>query len=286
MFLLTLEHLKKTMNDSSCNLLLFAAGLGTRLKPFTLSNPKPVLPLFGKAMGLYIFPYLEHLKLKNKVANTFHLPEQIHELYQKFGFSFSNEIDFIKGSGGGLLQAKKQLSQNVAEPYSVLACNADEIFFTQNSHFLSEAFKHHNQNNNFATLIVMKHPEAGHKFGAIWTEKNKVISIGKEKPTNNSEPWHFIGLQFLSHQIFTYLQPDQEQNIFYDVLIKHLNDKKVEIFPIDCNWYETGNLEDYKIAKAEINKILLDQKHPQHKIYQDHFKALQRYPTSQLGDLA
>ena len=274
------------MSDSSCNLLLFAAGLGTRLKPYTLSNPKPVLPLFGKAMGLYIFPYLESLNIKNKVANTFHLPEQIHHLYQNFGFTFSNETDFIKGSGGGLLQAQNHLSLNVTEPYSVLTCNADEIFFTPDRHFLSKAFSYHNQNSNFATLIVMKHPEAGHKFGAIWTEKNRVISIGKEKPTAQSEPWHFIGLQFLNHSIFSHLEPAKEQNIFYDVLVKHLDDKKIEIFPIECDWYETGNLEDYKIAKTEISKILSDKKHLKHKIYEDHFNALQKYPHSQLSDLA
>jgi len=274
------------MKDSSCSLLLFAAGLGTRLKPYTLSNPKPVLPLLGKAMGLYIFPYLECIQLKNQVANTFHLAEQIHHLYQNLGFTFSNETEFIKGSGGGLLQAQKQLSHNISEPYSVLTCNADEIFFAQDRYFLSKAFNHHNQNDNFATLIVMKHPEAGHKFGAIWTENNRVISIGKDKPTAKSEPWHFIGLQFLNHRIFSYLEPAKEQNIFYDVLIKHLNDKKIEIFPIECNWYETGNLEDYKLAKAEINQILLDKNHSLHKIYQEHFAALEKYPSSQLSDLS
>ena len=59
--------------------LIFAAGLGTRLKPLTDSVPKALIPIAGK-------PLLEHVIKKRKtsgfdeiIANIHHFPDQIIE---------------------------------------------------------------------------------------------------------------------------------------------------------------------------------------------------------------
>ena len=75
------ELLKKIMNN--CDVMMFAAGLGTRLRPATNRHAKPVLPLNQIALGYYALPYLDCLEIKNFVVNTFHLPE--------FSFSFVYE---------------------------------------------------------------------------------------------------------------------------------------------------------------------------------------------------
>lgn len=270
-------HLKRTMNK--CNVMIFAAGLGTRLKPFTNITPKPALPLNQIPLGFYSLPYLEKIDARSFVVNTFHLSEKIHELYHQLSFpiQFSDENNFIKGSGGGLKFAESKFDKS----YPILAMNADEIFFTAETDFLNKTLNHHLTNNNFSTLIVTKHPEAGHKFGAIWCDGNKVIHIGKDKPNETAEPWHFIGHQLLSIELLNQIPADRETNIFYDVLIHQLNSKKVEIYPIECDWYEVGNLTDYQIAKSEINKKIKS-----NPIYQNHFHKLNLLPKSQLSDLA
>lgn len=271
------------MNTSnSVNALLFAAGLGARLRPATLENPKPVIPLFGIPMGYYLLPYIFELSVQNFVVNTFHLPEKIHECYGKLRHSilFSDEKDFIKGSGGGLKQAEKILANN----NPILAGNADEVFFAKDSKFLQRALEKHNREKALATLIVMPHPEAGKKFGGIWTESEsseKVTAIGKEAPASQAKAWHFIGLQILSPEIFSMIDTGKEQNIFYDVLIHRLATHKVQIFSVDMDWYELGNLQDYQAAKKVIaEKKLTDP------VYQKHFTKLNALPQSKLGDLA
>ena len=276
------ERLIKTMNDSKVNVLLFAAGLGTRLRPATLENPKPVIPLFGIPMGYYLLPYIIEMPVDKFVVNTFHLPEKIHECYDRLRHSikFSDETGFIKGSGGGLKQAESILgNQN-----PVLAGNADEVFFTPDSQFLKKALEKHQAEKALATLIVMNHPEAGKKFGGIWTESHgseKVVSIGKEAPTANARPWHFIGLQILSPEVFSMIESDKELNIFYDVLIHKLPTHKVQIFPVEMDWYELGNLTDYQHAKSEI--AVQKDSNP---VYKKHFTKLNALPQSKLGDLA
>ena len=53
--------------------MIFAAGLGTRLKPLTDSTPKALLPINGK-------PMLEHVILKLKDAGFHQITINIHHL--------------------------------------------------------------------------------------------------------------------------------------------------------------------------------------------------------------
>lgn len=264
---------------SACDVFLFAAGLGTRLRPFTEKNPKPVLPLLSYPLGLYTLPYIEHAPVKNFIVNTFHLPDQVHQLYKKTQFNpqFSDETGFIKGSAGGLKQAEHLFTAGAP----ILAINADEVMFTKDSDFLKKAYDYHLKNNNLATLIVKEHPGVGHEFGGIWCEDQTVHNISKTAPAGTKlKGWHFIGYQFLSPEVIKLVEKNKETNIFYDILIKQINTNRVKIYPVHADWYETGNLNDYKKAKFAIAEKLLTQKE-----YKDFYSEMKKYPMSDLPDL-
>ena len=271
-------RLKKIM--SKCNVMMFAAGLGMRLRPATELNPKPALPLNQIPLGYYALPYLQNLQIEKFVVNTFHLPKKIHDLYNPIhkNILFSDESGFIKGSGGGLKQAEKYLNSNLP----ILTMNADEIFFTEENNFIQNAIAEHHTTNALATLIVTEHPEAGSKFGGIWCEpnSNKVIHIGKDRPNETAKAWHFIGLQILSPTVLKLIPENTETNIFYDVLIQYLKTETIQIYDIKCDWYEVGNIQDYKTAKSEINLKL-----SANAFYKNHFEKLNQFPQSKLGDL-
>ncbi len=265
-------------SSNQAQAFIFAAGLGTRLRPMTEKHPKPTIPLFSVPMGYYILPYFDQVQITKYIANTFHLPDQIHQLYINTNkeFLFSDEKDFIKGSAGGLKQAEKMILQNIP----IIVANSDEIFFTEEFNFLDKALKQHIEKKSLATLIVIEHPEAGRKFGGIWCKEKKVSHIGKDPAQKDLKPWHYIGLQILSSEVLKLIEPHKELNIFYDVLIHHLDQKDISIYPITADWYETGNYTDYQLAKTEISKKS-DQV-----IYKNHFDLLKKYPKSDLSDLA
>lgn len=264
-------------NFNQAQAFIFAAGLGTRLKPITEKHPKPTIPLFGIPMGYYILPYLDQVEIIQYIANTFHLPDQIHKLYKNTNknFKFSDEVEFIKGSAGGLKQAETMISSRTP----IIVANADEIFFTKENDFLAKALKQHIEKKSLATLIVTEHPEAGQKFGGIWCDGKKVKHIGKNPTQKNLIPWHFIGLQILSPDVLKLIEPNKELNIFYDVLIHQLDKNDVSIYPIAADWYETGNYADYLLAKSEISKKINQIE------YRNRFELLQKYPKSDLSDL-
>ncbi len=228
---------------------MLAAGLGTRLRPVTNLHPKPCVPFLNVPMGLYAFRYLKSLSVEQLVINTFHLPEKITELYEtqpyfKGQIDFSHEQGAILGSSGGLKKASRLFKNQTDQ--TVLMMNADEILFDYDAEFLKKAHQKHISENNWATLVVMKHPDAGGKFGAVWCEHDgQVKVIGKVRPSETATPYHYIGFIFLNREILTTIPDGIETNIFYDILKHQLNVKKVGIHEISCTWFETGNYADY-----------------------------------------
>lgn len=239
------------------NLFFLAAGLGARLRPLTHKYPKPCVPFLNVPMAYYQFRFLEQLKISSCVANSFHLPEKIKELYTtqtyfKNKIIISEENDVLLGSAGGLKKAAKHFSADE----TILMINADEIFFTDDNLFLQKAYQQHTANNNLATLIVMEHPEAGNKFGAIWCDGKKVKNIGKTSAEQTLKPLHYIGMIFINKKVLDLIPENAETNIFYDILIKELSGNSVEVYKLNCSWYETGNPADYLLATKSVLNTL------------------------------
>lgn len=241
------------------NVFFLAAGLGTRLRPLTDKFPKPCVPFLNVPLGYYQFRFLQNLKITGCVANSHHLAGQIERLYKNQGYLnhrilISNEAGSdLLGSAGGL----KKASQLFGTDKTILMMNADEVFFTPDQNFLQSALQQHISRNNLATLIVMKHPEAGNKFGAIWCDENntvKNIMVAKTKPDQKERltPWHYIGVILLNKRVLPLIPENVETNIFYDILIKELGRDSVEVFKLDCTWFETGNPNDYLSATRTL----------------------------------
>lgn len=239
------------------NLMLLAAGEGTRLRPYTQTCPKPAMPFLNIPLAAHALGFVSPLQVTRFVVNTFYLPHKIHELFESLPTpappKFSDERVLL-GSGGGLKAAQNHF--DLSEP--IVLMNADEVILPRDLGIISKALKHHRQSNALSTLLVMRHPEAGKKFGGVWTTGERVRGFGKEKISGANSVWHFIGVQILSPRIFDYL-PEGESNILYDAVAAGLQQNEIaEIYPIECDWFETGNPQDYMEAQAECLKFLAD----------------------------
>ena len=240
------------------NLFLLAAGIGTRLLPYTEKTPKPAIPFLNVPMGLYQFQYLSEIQnqFSSFTVNTHHLPKQIENLFNSQPYlqmkpNFSFEAGKILGNGGALKKAQSLMTPD--QP--ILLLNADEVYFAENKDFVLELFEQHSRTKALATLAVMKHPEAGKKFGAVWCDENKSVKhIGKTSTNEKLIPWHYLGGCILSWEVLSHIKEDTEQNILYDVLLPFLN--RLSIFELKCEWFETGNRNDLLLATQEMLKKL------------------------------
>lgn len=94
--------------------MLFAAGLGTRLKSFTENAPKALLPINGKPLLQRNIEYLKFYGVQEIIVNVHHFADQIESfLSQNNHFDIkihiSDERNQLLETGGGLLKAKDLL---------------------------------------------------------------------------------------------------------------------------------------------------------------------------------
>lgn len=237
------------------NMMILAAGEGTRLSPYTLQTPKPAIPFLTVPLASYSLALLENIKIDTLVANTFHLPDQIEKLFKELNYPyrqliFSSEKEQILGSGGGIHNAEASLIHG--DHFIVM--NGDEVILPSAPGLIQEMQEYHRWHKGIATLLVMDHPEVGKKFGGAWTEKagnsSKVVCFSKTAPTATMKGHHFLGVMILSKRIFSYFK-DQivEENILYETLAKAMSlGEEVYVHHTNPVWFETGNPADFLTA--------------------------------------
>jgi NDP-sugar pyrophosphorylase family protein len=106
--------------------MIFAAGLGTRFKPWTDTHPKALALVNGKSLLQRNIEYLQRYGIKDVVVNVHHFGDQVmHAIEENNGWGskiiISDETAEVLETGGGLLKAKDLLEEN--EPFITL--NAD-----------------------------------------------------------------------------------------------------------------------------------------------------------------
>jgi N-acetyl-alpha-D-muramate 1-phosphate uridylyltransferase len=106
--------------------MIFAAGLGTRFKPFTDKHPKALAPVNKKSLLQRNIEYLQQYGIKNVVVNVHHFADQVIDAVEKnkgWGSSIiiSDETNEVLETGGGLLKAKTLLESEK----SFITLNAD-----------------------------------------------------------------------------------------------------------------------------------------------------------------
>lgn len=115
--------------------MIFAAGLGTRLKPLTDTLPKALVPLAGKTLLQWQIEKLKAAGITDIVVNVHHFPDMIIDYLRdndNFGcrIAASDERDMLLETGGGLRKAKSLLtgfqSPGSGSPEApILICNVD-----------------------------------------------------------------------------------------------------------------------------------------------------------------
>ena len=100
--------------------MIFAAGLGTRLKPLTDTMPKALVPVCGQPLLYHVITKLVKAGYDHIVVNVHHFPDQIIDYLKAHDFGVridvSDERDFLRETGGGIRYAHPLLTDFSTPP--------------------------------------------------------------------------------------------------------------------------------------------------------------------------
>ena len=131
--------------------MILAAGIGSRLKPFTDSMPKAMVPVAGKPVILHIIERLAEHGVTGFIVNLHHFADKLQEYLLKtvpenISLAFSDERDQLLDTGGALKKARAFFSYD--EPF--LIHNAD-VYTTIDPLTIA---RFHKKSGSVATLAV------------------------------------------------------------------------------------------------------------------------------------
>lgn len=188
------------------NAMIFAAGLGTRLKPLTDSMPKAMVPVGGKPLIQILIERLKAAGVTEIVINVHHFAQQIINFVNEndmFGVNvrFSDETDLLLETGGGLKKAATLFTNN--EP--ILVHNVDIISNADLKSLYGEALH--------TTMLVSERKTSRY---LLFNDNNELmgwtnISTGEVKsPYSNLDisklhRYAFSGIQVFNQELLPYM---------------------------------------------------------------------------------
>ncbi len=238
--------------------MIFAAGLGTRLKPLTDTLPKALIPVAGK-------PLLEHLILKMKAAgitditiNVHHFAEKIRSFLaekNEFGIQIriSHEQHQLLETGGGIRHAIPLLTQQGTDSQEpVLIHNVDIISNLD----LQEFYTAHRAAD--ATLLVSSRDTQRYllfnKENRLvgWTnvETGAVKSPYPDLDVSACRKYAFAGIHLFSPRLFPYLSAWNGPFSIIDFYLSLADQVQIRAFPKeDLRLIDVGKL--HSLSQAE-----------------------------------
>lgn len=241
-----------------------AAGLGTRLRPFTLTNPKALVEVDGVPMLERVILRLKTLGFDDIVINLHHFGDKIEEFvraHDSFGITirFSDEREKLLDTGGGILHAMPMLS-STSEPFLIhnvdILSNAD-IKGLMERHIASKAD---------ATLLVSNRDSSRR---LLWDGNMRLrgwhnISTDEYRPTNAQREegireLAFSGIHVMSpDSILRDMERQHREGVFsiIDFYLQAIDEKKIHgVEAMDLKLIDIGKPQTLAQASGLLKEI-------------------------------
>lgn len=237
--------------------MIFAAGLGTRLKPLTDNLPKALIPIAGKPLLEYIILKLKAAGYDEIIVNIHHFADQIIEFLKvnnNFGIRIevSDERDLLLDTGGGIKKAAWFFDDG--KPF--LVHNVDILSKVD----LSALYHQHLRTNSLATLVVCKR----NTFRYLLFDDDLRLKGWVNEKTGETKPAQlkkidcynklaFSGIQILSPKIFDLMTEYEPQFPIMDFYLSNAGNQMISGFiPEDISMIDVGKLDVIEEAESFI----------------------------------
>ena len=234
--------------------LILAAGLGTRLRPYTEDTPKPLFTLAGRPLLDIIICKLIDAGCKAVIINTHHLHHRINSYLAEMSYPipvFTRHEPDILGTGGAIKNVSDFWNDN---PFMVI--NSD-IFTDIN---LKKVYEFHLNHPHPATLVLHNDPV----FNTVTVDARGFVQSFDEQfspstdlippihgkgsfKTENTKKLTFTGIQVLNPKVLETIP----ENVFSSIIDTYKNilsqrEKICAFISKDSYWKDLGTPERYR----------------------------------------
>jgi mannose-1-phosphate guanylyltransferase/phosphomannomutase len=227
--------------------VVMAGGEGTRLRPLTSNQPKPMVPIVGKPCMEHILELLREHGLSDVVVTVAFLPQAIRS-YFGTGDSLGMQIGYSVeesplGTAGSVRLAADQLDETFLVISGDALCDVD----------LSALIAFHRE-RGAAVTIGLKSVDNPLEFGIVVTDDEGRVERFLEKPT-----WSQVFSDTINTGIYV-LEPEVLQHVprdrpydFSKELFPYLLEmgRPIYGFAMEGYWQDIGNLDQYRQANFD-----------------------------------
>ena len=224
-----------------------AGGEGTRLRPLTSNQPKPMVPIAGKPCMQHIIELLRRHEIVDIIITVAYLPQVIRGYFgdgDELGVNLQYSVEETPlGTAGSVKNAETLLT----EPFIVISGDALCDFD------LHELIRVHQEQGAAATL-ALKSVENPLEFGVVITDEEGRIERFLEKPSWGQVFSDTIntGVYVLEPEVLRAIPPaepyDFSKQLFPDLLARG---KPLFGYAMEGYWQDIGNLDQYRQANED-----------------------------------
>ena len=218
--------------------MILAAGKGHRMKPITNKMPKALIQINNSSLIDLAIRKFKRFGIKKIIVNVSYLSEMI-EAHIDQQYSNENIVilreDYPYGTGGALINAYPELN--------------DQPFLLMNADVLSEIdLSKLPQGTNFAHLIATHNPD--HNNNGDFSIDNDVVVINE-----NQNDFTWSGISIINPKILIpHLGKSYPFDLWKDILIPLVDDKKITAHHDDEFWVDVGNSDRLALARKHFKE--------------------------------
>lgn len=180
--------------------MVMAAGLGKRMRPLTVTRPKPLIDVAGKPLIDHVFDRLSAAGVRRAVVNVHYLADQLEAHLRArvkgIDLQISDERARLMETGGGLVQAREMLGD---DPF--LCVNSDNLWVDGPSDAIRLLAAQWDDAKMDALLLLVPLARATCHRGQGDFRLDPFGRITERRKPGRLAPFVFTGIQILSPRV-------------------------------------------------------------------------------------
>jgi mannose-1-phosphate guanylyltransferase len=230
--------------------VILTGGLGTRLQPYTLFVPKPMLPLGDKPLLEHSINWLKKNDITSIILCVSYLRKNIQTYFEdgnEFGVNIEYAVsDRPLATAGQLKSAENYLDE------SFVCLYGDSVFDFN----LKQMIARHQKSRSFVTMCLYEY-KSRLPYGEIDTNKSGIVTAWREKPEIKSNI--NTGCYIMEPEVFSLIPNDIPFGMDKVIEKAMSKKKKINSFLIKEGFTDIGDKTSYEKAyqkfKDELGKI-------------------------------